>query len=202
MRTYLRTHPSQMLKSWYAFFFQLPGLPERVARANNWRFLISAMPDDLDENERDRYRQAWAQPGAITGMINWYRAMLRQSRGATEPSKIQVPTLVLWGQQDPHISYQMAPLSVERCADGHLVTSRRATVPQGIAMGLSNSFVSLGRIVGPILGGAVLDIHLSLPYISSAVIMFIGFLASLIWISQNSCRDCDQGCSLGGGPTI
>ena len=64
------------------------------------------------------------------------------------------------------------------------LTSRRATVPQGIAMGLSNSFVSLGRIVGPILGGAVLDIHLSLPYISGAAIMFVGFLVSLLWISQ------------------
>ncbi len=64
------------------------------------------------------------------------------------------------------------------------LTSRRATIPQGVAMGLSNSFVSLGRIVGPILGGAALDVHLSLPYISGAAIMFAGFLVSLIWISQ------------------
>ena len=49
-------------------------------------------------------------------------------------------------------------------------------------MGLSNSFVSLGRIVGPILGGAVLDVHLSLPYLSGAAIMLIAFFASLIWI--------------------
>jgi DHA1 family multidrug resistance protein-like MFS transporter len=64
------------------------------------------------------------------------------------------------------------------------LTSRRATVSQGIAMGLSNSFVSLGRIVGPILGGAALDVHLSLPYISGAAIMFVGFLVSLMWISS------------------
>jgi DHA1 family multidrug resistance protein-like MFS transporter len=63
------------------------------------------------------------------------------------------------------------------------LTSRRATVPQGIAMGLSNSFVSLGRIVGPVLGGAVLDIHLSLPYISGAAMMFVGFLVSLVLVS-------------------
>ena len=62
------------------------------------------------------------------------------------------------------------------------LTSRRATVSQGIAMGLSNSFVSLGRIIGPILGGAVLDIHLNLPYISGTVIMLLAFGASLIWI--------------------
>jgi DHA1 family multidrug resistance protein-like MFS transporter len=62
------------------------------------------------------------------------------------------------------------------------LTSRRATVPQGIAMGLSNSFVSLGRIVGPILGGLVLDIDLSLPYLSGAIIMLAGFAFSLFWI--------------------
>jgi len=62
------------------------------------------------------------------------------------------------------------------------LTSRRATVPQGIAMGLSNSFVSLGRIVGPILGGLVLDINLNLPYLSGAVIMLVGFAFSLFFI--------------------
>ena len=121
MRNYLRTHPSQMLKSWYAFFFQLPGLPERVVRANNWQFLISAMPVKLSEQERDRYREAWAQPGAMTSMINWYRASLRQLRKSTAASLIQVPTLVLWGQQDPHLSYEMAPLSVDLCKGGRLV---------------------------------------------------------------------------------
>ena len=121
MRNYLRTHPSQMLKSWYAFFFQLPGLPERVVRANNWQFLISAMPVKLSEQERDRYREAWAQPGAMTSMINWYRASLRQLRKSTAASLIQVPTLVLWGQQDPHLRYEMAPLSVDLCKGGRLV---------------------------------------------------------------------------------
>ncbi len=62
------------------------------------------------------------------------------------------------------------------------LTSRRATIPQGITMGLSNSFVSLGRIVGPILGGVILDINLSLPYLCGAAVMFIGFIGSLLWI--------------------
>jgi DHA1 family multidrug resistance protein-like MFS transporter len=62
------------------------------------------------------------------------------------------------------------------------LTSRRADVPQGMAMGLSNSFVSLGRIVGPILGGLVLDINLNLPYLSGAVFMLVGFLVSMLWI--------------------
>ena len=127
MQTYLRTHPAQMLKSWYAFFFQLPGLPERFVKANNWRFLISAMPDDLTDQERDRYREAWAQPHAMTSMINWYRASLRRPRKAHVSPKIPVPTLVIWGQQDPHLSYDMAPLSVDLCEQGRLVTFEDAT---------------------------------------------------------------------------
>jgi len=64
------------------------------------------------------------------------------------------------------------------------LTSRRATMRQGVAMGLSNSFVSLGRIVGPILGGAVLDVDLTLPYLSGAAIMLLAFFASLAWVKK------------------
>jgi len=127
MGNYLRTHLKQMLKSWYAFFFQIPGLPEWTVRANNWQFLISAMPDNFTEEERDRYREAWNQPGAISGMINWYRALIQQRGQLTRSPKIQMPTLVLWGQQDPHISYEMAPLSVNFCENGRLVTFEDAT---------------------------------------------------------------------------
>jgi DHA1 family multidrug resistance protein-like MFS transporter len=60
------------------------------------------------------------------------------------------------------------------------ITSKRATIPQGIAMGLSNSFVSLGRIVGPLFGGSVFDINILLPYLGGAAIMSIGFIVSLV----------------------
>jgi len=127
MQRYIRRHPSQMLKSWYALFFQLPALPERVVRANNWRMLMSAMPKGLSEEERNRYREAWAQPDAMTSMINWYRSMLRHSPKRTGSPRISVPTLVVWGKQDPHLSYDMAPLSVDLCDDGRLVTLEDAT---------------------------------------------------------------------------
>jgi len=60
------------------------------------------------------------------------------------------------------------------------LTSKRATIPQGIAMGLSNSFVSLGRIFGPLLGGYIFDINILLPYLVGAAIMLIGFVVSMI----------------------
>jgi pimeloyl-ACP methyl ester carboxylesterase len=127
MRDYLRTHPKQMLKSWYTFFFQLPRLPERVVRANHWKFLLAAMPDDFTQEEQDRYRKAWSQPGATTGMISWYRALMLDTRKATVPARIRVPTLILWGKQDPHISYEMAALSAELCETVQLITFENAT---------------------------------------------------------------------------
>jgi pimeloyl-ACP methyl ester carboxylesterase len=127
MRSYVRKHPSQMRKSWYAFFFQLPALPERIVRAGNGRMMMSAMPTGLSEEERNRYREAWAQPGAMTGMINWYRAMFRRPPKLKRSPRISVPTLVVWGKQDPHLSYGMAPLSADLCDDGRLITFEDAT---------------------------------------------------------------------------
>jgi DHA1 family multidrug resistance protein-like MFS transporter len=57
--------------------------------------------------------------------------------------------------------------------------SKRAAGNQGAAMGLSNSFMSLGRIIGPIWAGFAFDINLNLPYVSGSVFMLIGFLMSL-----------------------
>jgi DHA1 family multidrug resistance protein-like MFS transporter len=62
------------------------------------------------------------------------------------------------------------------------LTSKRATGMQGMAMGLTNSFISLGRIVGPLWAGFVFDINIIYPYVSGAVTMLIGFLISLFWL--------------------
>jgi len=53
-----------------------------------------------------------------------------------------------------------------------------------MAMGLSNSFTSLGRIAGPIWVGFIFDVNINYPYLSGAAIMFVGFLISLVWVSQ------------------
>jgi DHA1 family multidrug resistance protein-like MFS transporter len=62
--------------------------------------------------------------------------------------------------------------------------SKRTTIAQGKALGLNNSFMSLGRIFGPACAGFLLDIKSSYPYLSCAAVMLIGFWASLIWLKQ------------------
>ncbi|MBN2471483.1 MAG: MFS transporter [Anaerolineae bacterium] len=60
--------------------------------------------------------------------------------------------------------------------------SKRATVPQGVAMGFNNSFMSLGRIVGPTFAGLLFDVDLHLPYLSGAAITAIGLVICLVWL--------------------
>jgi pimeloyl-ACP methyl ester carboxylesterase len=109
----LRT-PRQLRKSWYFFYFQLPGLPERHVRARHWRFfrnfLRAARPDAYTPQEIERYVEAWSQPGAATAMINYYRASVRQSpkRAQTQLRPTPVPTLVIWGLRDRHLGPELA----------------------------------------------------------------------------------------------
>ncbi len=128
MQKYLRNNFAQLRKSWYAFFFRIPKLPEKFVRRKNWNLLISAMAKGLSEEEKNRYREAWAQENAITSMINWYRAIsVRSNSQSKTSSRITVPTLILWGKKDPHISYEMAQLSVDVCEDGQLITFEEAS---------------------------------------------------------------------------
>jgi hypothetical protein len=62
------------------------------------------------------------------------------------------------------------------------VVSAYAEVGQGAAMGLSNSFTSLGRIVGPVWAGYTYDINGTYPFWSGLVAMLVGFVVSLVWV--------------------
>jgi len=59
------------------------------------------------------------------------------------------------------------------------LTSKRAMGGQGAAMGLGNSFMSLGRILGPIWAGWTFDLNFNYPYLTGSLILFLGFLISL-----------------------
>ena len=62
--------------------------------------------------------------------------------------------------------------------------SKQVTGGQGAAMGLSNSFMSLGRIIGPIWAGFIFDVNINYPYLSGSLFMLVGFIISLIWLKQ------------------
>ncbi len=102
--------PAQLLRSWYVLFFQLPWLPEwllgrRDAEAIGRMFERAAVhPERFPEDVVRAYREAAARPGALTAMLNYYRALvrgggLRRQRRQGFP-RLETPTLMLWGVQD------------------------------------------------------------------------------------------------------
>jgi len=56
------------------------------------------------------------------------------------------------------------------------LVSKETDLDQGFALGLNSSFMSLGRFVGPLLAGFLLDIRTDLPYLAGSLFMFVGFL--------------------------
>ncbi|HEX6583472.1 MAG TPA: alpha/beta hydrolase [Thermoleophilaceae bacterium] len=109
----LRT-PRQLAKSWYILAFQVPWLPERAARLRRWwgfRVVFEeARPGAFTPQDIERYVEAWSQPGAARGMLNFYRSALRQTPGRAEARirPVEAPTLVIWGQRDRHLGAELA----------------------------------------------------------------------------------------------
>ncbi|TQQ79629.1 alpha/beta fold hydrolase [Halonotius roseus] len=131
MEATLRRSLSQLRKSWYMFAFQLPMLPEAISTANNCRALQRGLTESsrsgtFSATDIQRYRTAWTQPGAVTAMINWYRAMGRY-RPRPPRQQVSAPTLIMWGQQDEFLESAMAEESLDYCDDGRLVTFPSAT---------------------------------------------------------------------------
>ena len=132
MQRNLRGNFSQMRKSWYMFFYQLPWLPEVVARQRNWKMMIDALrntsrPGTFTAEDLEQYRQAWSRPKAFHSMLNWYRAMMQRPPKAPPRGRIRVPTLMIWGAQDKFLGREMAQPSIDLCKDGKLVFLEEAT---------------------------------------------------------------------------
>jgi pimeloyl-ACP methyl ester carboxylesterase len=125
MLRFLRTRPRQLLRSWYMFFFQLPRLPEAVFRAGNFRIGADTLTrtsrrGTFSEEALQQYRAAWSQPGALTGMIHWYRAVFRH-RSKFADSTVRVPTRILWGKHDVALLFEMAEASLRYCTNAELL---------------------------------------------------------------------------------
>lgn len=129
----LKKDSEQRKKSTYMAFFQLPWLPERVLRAKSWAAMIktlrkTSLPGTFTDADLEVYRESWSQPGALTAMLNWYRAAPRKgATRLTRDSRVTVPTLLLWGAKDRALRREMAQPSIDLCDDGRLVFLEDAT---------------------------------------------------------------------------
>ena len=132
MRDTLRISLRQVLKSWYIGFFQIPTLPDWLLGVNHCalaeRMLVSSgKPGTFSPTELVEYKQAWSQQGALTAMINWYRAVVRYPDARRTDLRVHIPTLILWGKRDVALSAGMAQRSLDYCDDGRLVFFENAT---------------------------------------------------------------------------
>ena len=131
-RAAMETDPEQRRKSRYVKLFALPWLPEALMRARNFKGLADAVrttarPDVVTDEDMACYRAAWGQPGALTGGLNWYRALLKMALEGQEAYRIHVPTLMIWGMKDPFGTRSVAEKSVMLCDRGMLQTFDEAT---------------------------------------------------------------------------
>ena len=89
---------------------------ERVLSENNYARLVSMTLEgwskgSIDAEEKAAYLEAWSQPGALTGSLNYYRASPLYPPAGDDPGAkalhlnaadfmVRVPTLVVWGMRD------------------------------------------------------------------------------------------------------
>jgi pimeloyl-ACP methyl ester carboxylesterase len=124
-RRLILTSPRQLLRSWYMFAMQVPGLMEWIGRRNNWRAMVeglqnTSLPGTFTDADFAEYCRAWSQPGAFTAMINWYRAMFRVKLRRPQHPRVVPPTLILWGRRDKFIGPEAAEMSLAMCDSGEL----------------------------------------------------------------------------------
>ena len=121
----MRTDRDQRQKSRYVQILRLPWLSEMTLKIGNYSGLARAFRtatrrDAFTPEILDRYREAWRQPGAITGMLNWYRALFVAEPPKPAPGSLIPPTLVLWGDRDD--------FAVSRLADESAALRKNARV--------------------------------------------------------------------------
>ena len=110
----IRENPAQQTASRYMLTFR-SAEAEAILAANDYARLVEILSRDLGDRftaaDRAAYLEAWSQPGALTGGLNYYRAAgvgppagdgapARSFGGDVARMTVRVPTLVIWGEQD------------------------------------------------------------------------------------------------------
>jgi len=152
----LRDNPAQQKASQYILVYRTREAEDILAR-NNYAILVSSLLEDgikqgyFTEEDKKAYIEAWSQPGALTGGLNYYRAAhLGSFTGesdddlSADPSlfMVAVPTLVIWGEKDKWLltdnleglEKYVTNLTIKRIPDGsHWVIHEKP--------GLVNSYI-------------------------------------------------------------
>jgi pimeloyl-ACP methyl ester carboxylesterase len=125
MKKNLKNNKEQRRKSAYMFLFQLPWLPEYLLAKNNFLYLVKTLKKRtkkgaFSDEELEIYRRAWAQKGALSGMINWYRGIFRAAPSRGKTNRISIPTHIFWGENDYVLGRELAEQSMKYLEQGEI----------------------------------------------------------------------------------
>ncbi|MBD2180898.1 alpha/beta hydrolase [Planktothrix sp. FACHB-1355] len=107
------TNPQQLMRSWYIFFFQLPVLPEFVLQLSDYKAIKSVFikttfnKNNFASADIETYKNAAAKPGAIKAMLSYYRNIFRQVFIKEVWQILEVPTLMIWGENDTALGKEL-----------------------------------------------------------------------------------------------
>ena len=122
MMRHLRRDPGQILRSSVHVLLSASRLTRSVFRAVGRRTLTdTSRPGTFTPEDLDRYSEAWRQSGCLTGMINWYRALLRVRPPLLPDPIVRPPTTIIWGKQDRFLRHEMAAESTTTLLQGRLL---------------------------------------------------------------------------------
>ncbi|MDX2099737.1 MAG: alpha/beta hydrolase [Leptolyngbyaceae cyanobacterium bins.59] len=120
----LRT-PQQLFRSSYLFVFQLPGVPELLLQANDYGAIESVLKgtavnkDAFTQADLEAYKDAAAKRGALTAMLNYYRNLLHQ-HVFQDWRVLEVPTLMIWGEEDKALGKELTYGTENYVRDFHI----------------------------------------------------------------------------------
>ncbi len=122
----VRHDAEQRRKSWYVQALRIPWLPEFLIRLGGYSGLTKALTsaarkDAFTPEILKQYKTAWQQPGALTAMINWYRAVAADNLVMPAAKSLPMPTLILWGDKDIYVGPKLAVACAALCADARVV---------------------------------------------------------------------------------
>ncbi|MFX0022121.1 MAG: alpha/beta fold hydrolase [Candidatus Hermodarchaeota archaeon] len=100
----LRTDREQQKASFYIFEFYKPNGEKFIIENDFEQLKKFVFTSSFSEIDREKYIEAWSQPGAIEGGVNYYRANQSFKKWT---GIIEVSTLVLWGMRDKFLTPQL-----------------------------------------------------------------------------------------------
>ena len=143
---------SQLIKSWYIIFFQIPYLPEWYMTFHNLHFVralftgkslgikrkLTTNPKEfkhpwLSQDDIAIAQYALTLPNIPTSSINYYRNIFGINRdslhgfGSSRRNPLTMPVLHLWGDSDGALGTELTRGTEEYCKDYELIVLRNAS---------------------------------------------------------------------------